>query len=86
MYGYINTDEHKDLVLSCTYILLDTNHDGTFEKAFYEYLIEIDYKGILLLDDIKLNPEMIDFWNGITKEKQDISEIGHITGTGLVMF
>jgi hypothetical protein len=26
------------------------------------------------------------FWGSITKEKYDISNLGHITGTGLVIF
>lgn len=79
-------EKYKDLILSCGYILLDTMHDGIFEKRFYNYLIEINYKGCLLLDDIKLNNEMIDFWNFIDKEKYDITEWGHATGTGIVVF
>jgi hypothetical protein len=78
--------EYLDLVLSSKYILLDTFHDGTFETAFFEYLKKIRYKGYLLLDDIKLNKEMINFWNNIDIEKSDISHLGHITGTGVVYF
>jgi hypothetical protein len=49
-------------------------------------LISINYKGYLLLDDIHLNFEMERFWGSITKEKYDITNIGHITGTGVVYF
>ena len=42
------------------------------------------YKGFVLLDDIKLNTGMYDFWNNIEEEKYDLSDIGHETGTGLV--
>jgi len=85
-HGYVNTHEHKTLILSCSYILLDTMHDGTFEKSFFDFLIDINYKGALILDDIHLNNEMIEFWNGINKEKEDITFVGHSTGTGLVTF
>ena len=37
-----------------------------------------------MLDDIKLNTGMYDFWNNIEEEKYDLSDIGHETGTGLV--
>ena len=79
-------EKYKSLIISCPYILLDTLHDGKFEKSFYDYLKNINYKGCLLLDDIKLNKEMVDFWNSINDEKYDISHIGHITGTGVIKF
>jgi hypothetical protein len=78
--------EYLDLILSSRYILLDTFHDGTFEKTFFDYLKEINYKGYLLLDDIKLNEEMINFWKFIDINKIDISHLGHLTGTGVVIF
>ena len=77
---------YNSVILGSKYIMLDTYHDGTFEKEFYDYLISINYKGYLLLDDIHLNFEMERFWGSITKEKYDISNLGHITGTGLVIF
>ena len=77
---------YRELILSSPFIMLDTAHDGPFEYKFYNYLLEIEYKGILLLDDIHLNNSMKDFWNSISIEKYDISNIGHITGTGLVYF
>ena len=67
-------------------ILLDTFHDGTFEKIFYEYLKRISYVGTLILDDIHLNNEMKFFWNNIEKNKFDVTNIGHATGTGVVIF
>lgn len=78
--------QYKEILLNSKIILLDTFHDGSFEKVFYDYLKEINYQGMLLLDDIKLNQEMVDFWDSIEIEKEDISHIGHITGTGIVYF
>ena len=79
-------EKYKDIVLGSKYIMLDTYHDGTFEKEFYDYLVSINYKGFLMLDDIHLNFEMERFWGSIPKQKYDITNIGHITGTGVVYF
>ena len=79
-------EKYKNNILSSKYIMLDTYHDGTFETEFYNYLVSIGYTGYLLLDDIHLNFEMERFWGSITKEKYDITNIGHITGTGVVYF
>jgi hypothetical protein len=79
-------DEYKDLISSSPFILLDTSHAGTFEKEFHNYLRETSYIGYLLLDDIKLNNEMKEYWNSIEEEKYDISDFGHWSGTGLVIF
>jgi len=78
--------EFESLILLSKFIILDTDHLGEFEHKFYNHIKSIGYKGILLLDDIKLNPEMIEFWNSITDEKHDISNVGHHSGTGIVIF
>jgi len=82
----ILNEKYRDVILGSKYIMLDTYHDGTFEKEFYDYLVSINYKGYLLLDDIHLNFEMERFWGLIPKEKYDITNIGHATGTGVVYF
>lgn len=78
--------KYDELILNCSLILLDTFHDGSFEQEFLDYLISLNYKGILLLDDIHLNNEMELFWNNIKINKFDITNIGHSTGTGVVFF
>jgi len=79
-------NKYTSLILESKFIILDTDHLGPYEHRFYNHLKDIGYIGILLLDDIKLNAEMIEFWNSITNEKYDISNIGHFSGTGLVIF
>ena len=79
-------DEYRDLILKSKIILLDTLHGGSFERTFFNYLNDIRFKGILLLDDIFLNDEMIAFWDSIDMQKEDISRLGHSTGTGVVFF
>lgn len=68
------------------FIFLDVDHDGIYENYIYDHLKNSNWKGILLLDDIKLNSNMVMFWNSITQRKFDISRIGHWSGTGLVIF
>jgi hypothetical protein len=67
-------------------ILLDTVHDGLFEKEFIAHLLNINFKGILILDDIFFNEEMKELWNSIDLPKFDLSYAAHFSGTGLVDF
>jgi hypothetical protein len=66
--------------------MLDTYHNGDFEQEFVDHLIKIKYKGLVMFDDIYLNYEMRKFWEGLKNEKFDLTEIGHFSGTGLVIF
>ena len=77
--------EDKDLLKS-KFIFLDVDHDGTYENKIYEFLIENEWKGLLMLDDINLNTDMKSFWERIIERKFDITDKGHWSGTGLVVF
>jgi hypothetical protein len=78
--------KYDNILLSSKFILLDTFHDGSFEQEFLNYLKSIGYSGYLLLDDIHLNIEMEKFWGSISRKKDDLTHIGHSTGTGVVYF
>jgi hypothetical protein len=80
-----DSTEDNDLYDS-PFVFLDVNHDGIYENIFYNKLKELNWKGILLLDDIHLNEEMKTFWNNIEYQKHDITSIGHWSGTGIVLF
>ncbi|MBA7636649.1 hypothetical protein ES703_44270 [subsurface metagenome] len=80
-----NALKDEDLKKS-PFIFLDTKHDGIFENQLYNHLIKIDYKGLLMLDDIILNDAMRKFWNDIKHDKYDLIKKGHWSGTGLVNF
>ena len=69
-------------------IMLDVDpHDGVQEEEMMEFLEDKGWKGILLLDDIGPQwPEVEDLWNRITYPKLDVTEVGHMSGTGLVNF
>jgi hypothetical protein len=73
-------------LLSSPLIMLDTNHDGSFERVFYDFLKKHRYRGWLFLDDIHLNTAMIRFWSDITEPKEDLTDLGHWSGSGLVAF
>ena len=84
---YILGDSTKDSdLINCPIIFLDVDHDGLYEDIFYDYLKSINWKGILILDDIHINDPMKNFWDRIEEKKYDITNIGHWSGTGLVIF
>lgn len=67
-------------------VMLDTYHDGSFERHFYAHLKQIGFRGLLFLDDIHLNEAMEKFWEDIDLPKEDLSDMGHWSGSGLVDF
>ena len=81
-------------------ISLDTFHEPytvPFEREFLNRLINVPephkFKGIMLLDDIHLNPEMTKWWQEVQDNAKqwgytahDVTSIGHATGTGLLDF
>jgi hypothetical protein len=73
-------------LLHASLILLDTYHDGIFEKQVYDHLKAGNYRGLLILDDIHLNEPMRRFWQHIDLPKEDLTDLGHWSGTGLVDF
>jgi predicted O-methyltransferase YrrM len=77
---------YRDFILSADMIFIDAPHDGIFERFCYNWLKENNYSGLTIWDDIHLNDEMRSFWNDVDLPKQDISEVGHITGTGAIFF
>lgn len=84
-YRIGNALEAPELLIS-PLILLDTAHDGHFEMQVYRFLKNNNYKGLLVLDDIHLNEPMKRFWQSIDMPKEDITAIGHWSGTGIVDF
>ena len=70
------------------FILLDTVHDGTSEFEVIQFLKEVKWNGILLLDDIDCEyfPVLNDVWNNLDLEKYNITKKGHWSGSGLAIF
>jgi len=78
--------QYIELIQRANLILLDTDHDGVFERQFFQRLLDLQWHGWLVLDDIYLNEAMLRFWESIHMPKEDISQYGHWSGTGLVYF
>jgi hypothetical protein len=77
-------------------VMLDTAHlpdTVPFEREFLARIHQIGYKGIMILDDIHLNSEMIKWWSELLRDQEkfgyraiDVTSVGHVTGTGLLDF
>lgn len=82
-----NIFDHIDDILKSDIILVDIDpHDGIQEEKFYEILVERGYKGLTIWDDIYKDFMMETFWHRVNMQKQDITNIGHHSGTGLIEF
>jgi hypothetical protein len=81
-------NENESVIKSAKIIMLDIAHDGVQERNFTDMLSRIGYKGYLICDDIfcPYYPNMEPWWKSINIEKYDISEVGHVYGTGLVNY
>ena len=75
-----------ETLIKSDFISLDIGHDAIVEQEILMALVDNGYKGLLFLDDIHLNQEMHDWWNGITIPKIDLTPLGHYSGTGIVVF
>lgn len=78
--GYLAVGEKTSL------IFIDTMHDGVFEKQVLDYLRMIEWQGVVVMDDIILFPALADLWASIPEKKEDWSDVGHHSGTGVIFF
>lgn len=83
---FMSDTNNKNNILNSKMIFIDAPHNGEFEFQCYNWLIENNYNGITVWDDIYLNKEMQNFWNSVEHKKLDITKYGHVTGTGLIYF
>lgn len=76
-----------DAFIDAKLIMLDIDpHDGVQEPKMVKLLLEKEYKGILICDDIHLNKEMQNWWDSVTLKKIDATKYGHWSGTGIIVF
>lgn len=79
--------DDADVLAKASIIVLDVDpHDGLQETEIVAKLRAVGFKGVLIVDDIKLNDKMKQFWNEIPERKKDVSTYGHWSGTGIVYF
>ena len=70
--------------------MIDIDHYEDTEKKIIERLNELEFSGLILLDDINhpypdMNKAMKSLWNNINENKYDLTSYGHGSGTGLVL-
>ena len=79
--------EDLSIIHSAEVIYLDIDpHDGIQEKVFTDILQRSEWQGYLFCDDIHINGGMESWWNSITLNKYDLTDIGHLHGTGLITY
>ena len=86
----------KEIFLSSKLIFLDIDpHDGKQEKVVTDFLIENNWKGIMVCDDIgtgkeiqNSHPDMLAWWNNVDVRKYNIADSIYSagTGTGIICF
>jgi hypothetical protein len=92
----VNSDEFRRY-MSTWLIMLDTHHlpySEPFEREWLNRLLQMgDFSGLVLVDDIYLNPEMWKWWNELQDKATergykmyDLTSVGHVSGTGLLDF
>jgi predicted O-methyltransferase YrrM len=97
LFDPVTREMNKEHILSSDLIFIDVDpHEGIVEYDMYLWLKSNNYKGLLIFDDIHLGPghlgstsgnSMKMFWDKIEDgDKLDITQVGHISGTGLVSF
>lgn len=80
--------KYSEIIHKADFILLDTDHDGIFEREFIKFLDTIKFNGIVMCDDINLNDQMKSFWSEqlTSRTCYDLTKIGHWSGTGFIIF
>lgn len=73
-------------ILESKIIFLDTMHDGIQEQLVIEFLQFHKWKGLLVMDDIHHFPALKSLWDSIHLPKEDLTHLGHWSGTGIVYF
>ena len=83
--NFVENNSLFDDVTKSKLILLDIDHMYTNEIYFYNKLTSLNWKGVLICDDLHVNSHMEKFWSEITHPKIEITKYGHNSGTGVVI-
>jgi len=84
-------DLNEDIVKKIKIVMIDIDHYETIERMIIDRLNELNFSGIILLDDTTNHPEkdiniaMNRLWNNIEFKKYDVTKYGHWSGTGIVI-
>ena len=89
LFDPIIREKWKNFILKCPIIFFDIDpHNGIDEYDFFLFLQDIQYKGIVIYDDIWYFEQMRNnFWYKIPDNiKYDLTLMGHWSGTGIISF
>ncbi len=76
-----------DEMIDSDIILLDISpHNGQDESRILSLLLNHDYRGLLICDDINWNDPMKQFFKDVNLKKYDVTRYGHWSGTGIIVF
>ena len=91
IFDPIKSPKDQEVLLSSPFISLDVDpHDGIQERKICDFLIDNEWDGIMVCDDVNIGPHggMIEFWESIDQLKYDLTSTtyAHHTGTGIICF
>lgn len=84
-------DLNEEFIKNVKIIMIDIDHLETVETQILIRLRELNFSGIILLDDTTNHPDqeikacMYRLWNSIPEKKYDVTRYGHWSGTGIVI-
>jgi hypothetical protein len=88
-YKVLSAQTIMSKIAESTVVYLDINTDNGLEEIkIINKLQELGFKGILIIDDIRLNAVMENVWNNVPSslKKIDATMFGHWSGTGIVVY
>jgi predicted O-methyltransferase YrrM len=83
-------DLNEELVQRCKIVMIDIDHRGNCELDIICRLKELNFSGIIILDDTTNHPDgeikecMKKLWDDIDDIKYDFTQYGHWSGTGII--
>ena len=84
-------DLNEEFVKNIKIVMIDIDHYETIEKQIINKLKELNFSGLIILDDITNHPDpninecMNRLWENITDLKFDFKKYGHWSGTGILI-
>jgi len=84
-------DLNEELIKKVKIVMIDIDHFGNNELEIINKLKELNFSGLIILDDITNHPdETINFcmnklWSDLIDTKIDFLEYGHASGTGILI-